>query len=111
MQASYNENIFTVSSDEPHPLEAIVRRGARVMLQAALEHEVVEYLERHKHERATKEEECRGYRNGYARERKLTVGSGTIKVKLPRVSDVPAGQEPFASQIVKPYQRPLAHAL
>lgn len=105
MSASYNETIFTVSSDEPDPLEAIVRRGARVMLQAALEHEVVEYLERNKHEKREADSEFRGYRNGYAKQRSLTVGSGTIKVKLPRVSDVPHGQEPFASQIVKPYQR------
>ncbi len=47
----------------------------------------------------------RGYRNGTARERKITIGSGTIKIKTPRVSDVPAHQEQFASQIVKPYQR------
>ncbi|MBA3573020.1 MAG: IS256 family transposase [Pyrinomonadaceae bacterium] len=105
MNQSYNENIFTVSATEPDPLEAIVRRGARVMLEAALEHEVFEYLERTKHERVAEGEEFRGYRNGYAQERKLTVGSGTIKVRLPRVADVPATQEPFASQIVKPYQR------
>ncbi len=44
-------------------------------------------------------------RYGYSQQRKLTVGSGTIKVKVPRVSDVPDSQEPFASRIVKPYQR------
>jgi putative transposase len=105
MSESYTESIFTVSAQEPDPLEAIVRRGARVMLEAALEHEVFEYLARSKHERVGEAEESRGYRNGYAPERTLTVGSGTIKVKLPRISDVPAGQEPFASRIVKPYQR------
>ena len=105
MSESYNESIFTVSAQEHDPLEAIVRRGARVMLEAALEHEVFEYLARSKHERVGEAEESRGYRNGYAQERTLTVGSGTIKVKLPRISDVPAGQEPFASRIVKPYQR------
>jgi transposase-like protein len=35
----------------------------------------------------------------------LTVGSGTIKLPVPRVADVPADQEPFASQLVQPYQR------
>ncbi len=105
MNQSYNENIFTVSAKEPDPLEAIARRGARVLLEAALEHEVFDYLERTKHERVAEGEEFRGYRNGYAQERKLTIGSGTIPVRLPRVADVPAGQEPFASQIVKPYQR------
>lgn len=105
MNQSYNENIFTVSATEPDPLEAIVRRGARVMLESALEHEVFEYLARTKHERVGAEKEFRGYRNGYARERKLTIGSGTIRVRLPRVADVPATQAPFESQIVKPYQR------
>ena len=105
MSESYTENIFTVSAKEPDPLEAIVRRGAQAMLQAAVEHEVFDYLGRTKHERVGQEEAFRGYRNGYARERKVTVGSGTIKVRLPRVADVPADQEPFESQIVKPYQR------
>jgi transposase-like protein len=105
MTQSYNENIFTVSSDEPDPLEAIVRRGAKVMLQAALEQEVEQYLERHKHEKRKADAEFRGYRNGYAQQRSLSVGSGTIKVTVPRVSDVPRSQEPFESQIIKPYQR------
>ena len=48
MNQSYNETIFTVSATEPDPLEAIVQRGARVMLQAALEHEVCEYRPTHK---------------------------------------------------------------
>jgi transposase-like protein len=105
MSQSYNENFFTVSPDEPDPLEAIVRRGARVMLQAALEQEVAQYLERNRHQRAAEGEEFRGYRNGHAKQRTLTIGSGSIRVKVPRVSDVPKGQEPFASQLVKPYQR------
>ncbi|MCA1617087.1 MAG: IS256 family transposase [Acidobacteria bacterium] len=105
MSESYTENIFTVSAKEHDPLEAIVRRGARVMLEAALEHEVFDYLARTKHERVGAEKEFRGYRNGYAPERKITVGSGTIKVKVPRVADVPVEQEPFESRIVKPYQR------
>ena len=105
MNQSYNENIFTASAKEPDPLEAIARRGARVLLEAALEDEVFDYLERTKHERVDAEKEFRGYRNGYAPERKITVGSGTIKVKVPRVADVPAHQEPFESRIVKPYQR------
>jgi transposase-like protein len=74
-------------------------------LQAALEAEVTEYLERQKYARQAAGEEFRGYRNGVGKERSLTVGSGTIKLQVPRVADVPADQEPFASQLVKPYQR------
>jgi len=106
MKRFYNENLFTATTSEVEdPLEAIVRRGARMMLEQALEQEVAEYLERSRNQRAGSEEEFRGYRNGYSKERNLTVGSGTIKVKVPRVRDVPSGQEEFESRIVKPYQR------
>ncbi len=105
MQGFYNEQMFTVSAKEDDPIEALVRRGAQVMLQEALEQEVQGYLERARHQRSTHEAEFRGYRNGSAKERKITIGSGTIKIKAPRVSDLPSGQEEFASQIVKPYQR------
>ncbi|MEJ7617906.1 MAG: hypothetical protein WKF30_13310 [Pyrinomonadaceae bacterium] len=37
MQEFYNEQIFTVSAKEDDPIEALVRRGAKVMLEAALE--------------------------------------------------------------------------
>lgn len=105
MNRFYNEQIFTVSAKEDDPIEALVRRGAQVMLEAALEQEVQQYLERARHQRSSQEAEFRGYRNGSAKERKLTIGSGTIKINAPRVSDVPASQEQFESQIVKPYQR------
>ena len=105
MNTIYNEEMLTVSEKEDDPIEALVRRGAKVMLQAALEQEVTEYLERARHQRSEPDSEFRGYRNGHSPERKLTIGSGTIKVKTPRVSDVPEGQEQFESQIVKPYQR------
>ncbi len=105
MNTIYNEQMFTVSEKEDDPIEALVRRGAQVMLQAALEQEVTEYLERARHQRSENDVEFRGYRNGHSQQRKLTIGRGTIKVKTPRVSDVPEGQAQFESQIVKPYQR------
>ena len=95
----------STDSTAEDPLEALVRQGARVMLQAALEAEVNDYLQRQPHQRCDAETAFRGYRNGYAQERTVTVGSGTIKVKAPRVSQTPATQDPFASQIIKPYQR------
>jgi transposase-like protein len=105
MNEFYNGQMFTVSSAEADPLEALVRRGAKVMLQAALEQEVSEYLERSRHQRSEPESEFRGYRNGRSQERKITIGSGTIKVRTPRVSDVPQRNAQFESRIVKPYQR------
>ncbi|MBC7911934.1 MAG: IS256 family transposase [Pyrinomonadaceae bacterium] len=105
MNTIYNEQMFSVSAKEDDPIETLVRRGAKVMLQAALEQEVSEYLERARHQRSEQEAEFRGYRNGHSPERQLTIGSGTIKIKGPRVSDVPKNQEQFESKIVKPYQR------
>lgn len=100
-----NFTTFSTSSTEEDPIEALVRQGAKVMLQAALEAEINDYLQRLSHQRHTQDGHFRGYRNGSAKERNLTFGSGSIKVKAPRVSDVPKNQQPFASQILKPYQR------
>ncbi|HPP29207.1 MAG TPA: IS256 family transposase [Phycisphaerae bacterium] len=82
-------------------LEALAREGARRMLCQALSEEVDAYLGRGRYERT---EVYRGYRNG-STPRKLTLGSGTIDVAVPRVRGVPAGQEPFESKIVRKYQR------
>lgn len=105
MKQAYLKPQLIASPDEADPLEAIVRRGAREMLQAALEREVEEFLGRRVYERTRAREEFRGYRNGYNKERKLTVGSGQIEVSVPRVSDTPDAQEPFESKIVTPYQK------
>ncbi len=64
MNEFYNQQMFTVSSTDDDPIEALVRRGAKVMLQAALEQEVSEYLERSRHQRSENGAEFRGYRNG-----------------------------------------------
>jgi len=105
MNVPDNLTMFSTTSTDDDPLEAFARQGARLMLQAALEAEVNDYLQRPPHQRSQADEGFRGYRNGYAQERTLTVGSGSIKVQAPRVSHTPETQEPFASQILKPYQR------
>jgi transposase-like protein len=97
--------MFVSAEKEEDPIESLVRRGARLMLEEALELEVAEYLERARFKRIKSGEEFRGYRNGYSKQRKITVGSGLIKVKVPRVSDIPEGQEEFESRIISPYQR------
>lgn len=100
-----NFNTFSTSSTDDDPIESLVRQGAKAMLQAALEAEVNDYLQRLAHQRQQPDADFRGYRNGSTKERNLTFGSGTIKIKAPRVSDVPNHQEPFVSHILKPYQR------
>lgn len=82
-------------------IEALARQGARTMLMAALGEEVDAYLGRGVYERGGGH---RGYRNGSS-PRRLTLGSGTIDLAMPRVRDIPEGQAPFASKIVRRYQR------
>lgn len=101
MKKRYQESSFSTIEDSEDPLEALARRGAQQLLQAALEAEVNEYLHRGRYKRG---EEKIGYRNGYLPERTITLGSGSLKIKAPRVSDEAEGKR-FESGIVKPYQK------
>ena len=83
-------------------LEAMAREGARRMLARALEIEREEFLGRVHYQRGA---ELRGYRNGYAPERTVGTGMGAVAIRQPRVSHVPAGAEPFASEIIGRYER------
>jgi len=103
MNKTYQGSMFSTNETGGDPLEVLAREGARQMLQAALEAEVTEYLQRPRYERS-EDGQGKGYRNGHLPERTLTLGSGSVKVKVPRVSDEPVGER-FQSQIVKPYQK------
>jgi putative transposase len=88
-------------------LDELAREGARRMLQAALAIEVADYIERHADAR-----DARGWaevtRNGQAAARKVTVGSGTIEVRAPRVEDrrvIDGQRQKFTSRILPPYMR------
>lgn len=35
----------------------------------------------------------------------MTLGTGTIDLKVPRVRDIPDGQSPYESRIIRKYQR------
>ena len=67
-------------------LDDLAREGARRMIAAALRAEADEYLARF-----SDEVDENGHRlvvgNGRARERKVTVGSGTVPIRAPRVND------------------------
>ena len=82
-------------------LEELARLGAREMLMAALKDERDAYLGRGPYQRS---DVYRGYRNG-STARRLTLGSGTVELDVPRVRDIPPEQEPFESQIIRKYQR------
>jgi transposase-like protein len=89
-------------------LDELARAGAQRMLGIALEVEVKAYIEAHEGER---DEKGRALvvRNGHARQRKVTVGSGTIDLRAPRVDDRrmdEAGErQRFRSRILPPYMR------
>jgi len=80
-------------------LDTIAREGAQRMLVSVLEAEVTEFLGRQRYERA---KTGPGYRNGYGKGRQVTLGSGTVRVRAPRVRD---SAEPFASQVLHSYER------
>lgn len=85
-------------------LESLVRDGARKALQAALEQEVEEFLGRVRYERGP---EFRGHRNGHLPARTVGVGTGSVEVRVPRISDVPMEISPdgYSSRIVRRYER------
>ena len=88
-------------------LDELAREGARRLLLAALAAEVADYVERHREAR-----DARGWaevtRNGHGAPRKVTVGSGTLEVRAPRVEDrreVDGERQKFSSRILPPYLR------
>lgn len=89
-------------------LDELCLAGAQRMLHRALELEVEQYLER---QRDARDENGHALvtRNGKARPRKVTIGSGTMEVTAPRVRDQrvdEAGQRcRFTSEILPPYMR------
>src|SRR4051812_30764304 len=71
-------------------LDELAREGARRMIAMALEAEVDDYVARF-----AEEVDVDGrrlvVRNGHARQRRVTVGSGTVRVRAPRVNDKRVG--------------------
>jgi transposase-like protein len=54
-------------------------------IQSVLEEEITEVLGRQKSERRRAVDDSPAYRNGYGKERTLTLGCGTITLRRPRV--------------------------
>jgi putative transposase len=89
-------------------LDELARAGAQRMLRVALEAEVSAYVGGHREQRDA-DGTALVVRNGHARPRKVTVGSGTMEVRAPRVDDRrvdEAGErQRFRSRILPPYMR------
>ncbi len=97
--ARYAEKELESTEKFKGDLDEIAREGARRMLIDALEYEVEEFLGRKRYERSG---ELVGYRNGCGKQRKVAMGSGTVRIRAPRVRN---NEEPFSSQVLKRYQR------
>ena len=84
-------------------LEALIRVGAKRMLQAALEYEVEAYVEN-----LQDEKDERGHRqvvrNGSHKPRELITGVGHLEIRQPRVHDRREGKT-FGSAILPRYMR------
>ena len=90
-------------------LDDLAREGARRMIAAALEAEVSEYVDAFVDE-VDEDGKRLVVRNGKARERKVTVGSGTVAIRAPRVNDKRTDEESgerrrFSSRILPAYAR------
>ena len=93
-----------IVKEERHlSLDVIAREGAQRLLIAALEQEVDEAINHCEHLK-----DGTGHRlvvrNGKAKTRRITCGSGTIEINAPRVNDRREGMK-FASKILPPYLR------
>ena len=97
---------FAFPSASRDVLTEILREGAQQMLTTAIEAEVAEWIEAHRHLT-----DARGHRqvvrNGHLPERSITTGVGPVKIRQPRVHDRRQGQEreAFSSKILPPYLR------
>ena len=85
------------SRPEWEHLEEWLRGQMQGLIQELLEQEVTEFLGRTRPVRRSESDNDAGYRNGYAPSRRLTMSSGTIRVRRPRVRDT---EERFESRLL-----------
>ena len=85
------------SRPEWEHLEEWLRGQMQGLIQDLLEQEVTEFLGRTRSVRRSESDNDAGYRNGYAPSRRLTLSSGTIRVRRPRVRDT---EERFESRLL-----------
>jgi putative transposase len=83
-------------------LEEFAREHVQRFIQTLLEEEVTALLERPKSGRRTRVDAPEGYRNGYGKPRRLTLTSGTITVRRPRIHDL---TERFVSRVLPLFKR------
>jgi transposase-like protein len=85
------------------PLTEVLRRGARKLLQEAIEAEAAAMIGQYQ-ELKDEQGRQRVVRNGHLPERTIQTGIGAVAVKAPRVRDR-VGELKFSSSILPPYLR------
>jgi putative transposase len=83
-------------------LEELLSEGARKLLQAAIENEVIEYLQAHRESKSDSGQRA-VVRNGHHPQRELVTGVGPVKILQPRVRH--RDGKKFSSAILPPYLR------
>ena len=90
------DELFAWGRPLPEILEDVARLGARLLMQAALEAEITEFLGRDRYQRAAACEETRpGSRNGY-REVTVKTTAGPVQLSRPKLRGT---TEAFASRL------------
>ena len=90
------------AKDEQKPFGELLREGARKLLQATIENEVIDYLQFHK-DRLDENGQRLVVRHGHLPEREVISGAGPIPVRQPRVRHRDQGR--FTSAILPKYMR------
>lgn len=98
------QSIIEVGESRPvwESLEAFARQGVQRLLQQLLEDEVEQVLGRQRSARRDGIDAAPGYRNGYGKPRRLSLSSGTVTVRRPRVRGLEAR---FESRLLPLFKR------
>jgi len=90
------DELFASGRPLPEILEDVARLGAQLLMQAALEAEITEFLGRERYQRAAACEDARpGSRNGY-REVTVKTTAGPVQLSRPKLRGT---TEVFASRL------------
>jgi putative transposase len=85
-------------------LDELVRRGARQVIQKAIEAELAQLLEQYTNVKTLSGRQA-VVRNGYLPQRDVLTGAGPVAIKVPKVRDRSGTGVKFNSSIVPPYVR------
>lgn len=101
-----NNNIIELSGRDEitDPLSALLRTGARQLIQSAVEAELEAFLVQYATDK-TATGHCAVVRNGHHPERSVQTGIGPVTVKIPKVRSKTGDAVTFHSALVPPYVR------